>query len=71
METKQCPKCLKTSTSAVKCSHCGFEFPKARTRDDEMEDRMFNEGNKSPSEATEGKMADAMKQPLKDPSPQK
>jgi ribosomal protein L37E len=71
MESRQCTKCGKTSTSAVKCSHCGFEFPKARTRDDEMEDRMFNEGNKSPSEETERTMGDTMKQPLKDPSPRK
>ena len=71
MESRQCTKCLKTSTSPVKCSHCGFEFPKERTRDDEMEDRLFNEGNKSRSEGTERTMGDTMKQPIKDPSPQK
>jgi hypothetical protein len=59
------------STSAVKCSHCGFEFPKARTRDDEMEDRLFNEGNKSASEATEETMDDAMKRPLRVPPARK
>jgi hypothetical protein len=55
------------STSAGKCSHCGFEFPQARTRDDEMEDRLINEGNKAASEATEETMDDAMKRPLRVP----
>jgi hypothetical protein len=59
------------STSAVKCSHCGFEFPQTRTRDDEMEDRLFNEGKKSASETTEGMMDDEMKRPLKVPPPRK
>jgi hypothetical protein len=36
-----------------------------------MEDRLFDEGNKSVSETTEDEMADAMKRPLKDPSPRK
>jgi len=71
MESRQCTKCGKTSTSAVKCSHCGFEFPRARTRDDEMEDREFNKGNKSGSESREGAMDDAMKKPIKVPPPQK
>lgn len=71
MEARQCTKCRKTSTSAVKCSHCGFEFPQARTRDDEREDRVINEGNKAASESTEGRMDDAMKRPLKVPPPQK
>lgn len=71
MDSRKCTKCGKTSSSSLKCSHCGFEFPQPRTRDDEMEDRLFNEGNKSASEATEGTMADAMKKPLKVPRPQK
>lgn len=71
MEAKQCTKCGKMSTSAAKCSHCGFEFLQARTHDDEMEDRIFNEGNKSASESTEGTMDDAMKRPLKNPPPRK
>jgi ribosomal protein L37E len=71
MDSKLCTKCGKTSSSPVKCSHCGFEFPQARTRDDEMEDRLFNEGNKSVSEATEKTMSDAMKRPLKVPAPRK
>jgi hypothetical protein len=32
-----------------------------------MEDRLINEGNKAPSEATEETMDDAMKRPLKVP----
>lgn len=71
MEARQCTKCGKTSTSAAKCSHCGFEFPQARTRDDEREDRQFNEGKRSSSESTEGTMDDAMKSPLKVPPPEK
>jgi len=71
MEARQCTKCGKMSASVVKCSHCGFEFPQARTRDDEMEDRIFNEGNKSASESKEGTMDDAMKRPLKVPPPRK
>jgi len=59
------------STSAVKCSHCGFEFPQARTRDDEREDRILNAGNKSASETTERTMDEAMQRPLKVPPPQK
>jgi ribosomal protein L37E len=71
MDSIKCTKCGKTSTSLVKCSHCGFEFPQPRTPDDEMEDRLFDEGNKSVSETTEDEMVDAMKKPLKDPSPRK
>jgi hypothetical protein len=71
MEARQCTKCGKMSTSAVKCSHCGFEFPQARTRDDEMEDRLFDEGKKSASETTEEMMDDEMKRPLKVPPPRK
>jgi ribosomal protein L37E len=71
MEARQCTKCGKMSTSAVKCSNCGFEFPQARTRDDEMEDRLFNEGKKSASETTEEMMDDEMKRPLKVPPPRK
>jgi hypothetical protein len=36
-----------------------------------MEDRLFDEGNKSVSETTEDEMADAMKKPLKVPNPRK
>jgi ribosomal protein L37E len=71
MDSKLCTKCGRTSTSSVKCSHCGFEFPQPRTRDDEMEDRLINEGNKPASEATEGEMDEAMNRPLKIPRPQK
>ena len=71
MEARQCTKCSKTSTSELKCSHCGFEFPQSRTPDDEMEDRLFNEGKKSASETTEETMDDAMKRPLRVPPPRK
>jgi len=70
-DTTLCTKCGKTSGSPVKCSHCGFEFPQPRTRDDEMEDREFNEGNKSASETTESVMEDTMKKPLTIPHPKK
>lgn len=66
-----CTKCGKTSSSPVKCSHCGFEFPQARTRDDEMEDRLINDGNKSASESTEAAMQETLKRPLTIPDSEK